>query len=195
MTFNELIEKARPLAKNFGWRDLFSYDNESGQLIHRVRSEWMFVDRRSCSIWNAKNANKVAGTKRPDGYIGLCVFRKTIVAHLVVWEMHHGSIPKGFEIDHINRCKSDNRIENLRLATKSQNAANVSEKRKNNTSGVKGVYWSTRESSWIAEIIVRYKKIRIGTFNCKVDAANAYNAAATHHFGEFAKTNDYGKAY
>ncbi|WP_436868476.1 HNH endonuclease signature motif containing protein, partial [Enterobacter hormaechei] len=49
----------------------------------------------------------------------------------MIWEMHNGPIPQNMEIDHINRIKLDNRLENLRLATRRQNACNIS----TNTSG------------------------------------------------------------
>lgn len=54
--------------------------------------------------------------------------RKSAYAHRIIWELHYGKIPDGYCIDHINGDGLDNRIENLRLATKSQNGQN----RKNN---------------------------------------------------------------
>ena len=59
---------------------------------------------------------------RTVGYQGLMVLE-----HRIVWVLHHGEIPAGLEIDHINRNRSDNRIENLRLATPRQNRWNRKE--------------------------------------------------------------------
>jgi len=71
--------------------------------------------------------------------------------------------PKGFETDHINRNKLDNRRNNLRSVTKSQNKMNVG-LNKNNKSGVKGVYWDKFTNKWRAEIKVNYKKISLGRY-------------------------------
>lgn len=72
-------------------------------------------------------------------------------AHRIVWELHHGPIPDGLEVDHKNRNKLDNRIENLRLATREQNLANRAA-HSNNTSGTKGVYFANSKCAWVAKI-------------------------------------------
>ena len=73
------------------------------------------------------------------GYKRLTINKKLTSCHRIVWEMHNGAIPKGMCIDHINRVRDDNRIENLRLVTSSQNALN-SKLKSTNTLGIKGVY-------------------------------------------------------
>ena len=83
--------------------------------------------------------------------------------HRLVWEMHYGKIPKGMVIDHINRNKTDNRIENLRLATKSQNARN------NNAKG----YWKNKHG-YDVNIYLNYKKYYLGRFKTKCGATMAY---------------------
>lgn len=85
-------------------------------------------------------------------------------------------------IDHIDRNGLNNKKENLREATMQTNAWNK-DKRKDNTSGYKGVYRST--SAWIASIQGKY----LGSYKTKEEAAEAYDMAALKLFGEFAKLN------
>jgi hypothetical protein len=96
----------------------------------------------------------------------------------------YGEFPE-MSIDHINGIKTDNRLQNLRLATKSQNALN-SKRHKDNTSGYKGVSWNKRLAKWGARITINGKYKHIGLFKNVEDAASAYAAAAYMHHGEFA---------
>jgi hypothetical protein len=95
---------------------------------------------------------------------------------------------KGDIVDHINGDKLDNRKENLRLATPSQNNYNRG-LASNSTSGFKGVTWNKKTNKWIARIYVDRKGIHLGSFEYKVDAALAYNEAAFKYHGEFANYN------
>lgn len=61
--------------------------------------------------------------------------------------------------------------------------------RVNNTSGVKGVRWEEQRKRWLARITFNGRMRNLGRFHYKQDAVNAYNAAATKHFGEFARLN------
>lgn len=88
--------------------------------------------------------------------------------------------------DHIDQNKLNNKRNNLRLCTGSQNLSNKG-RIKTNTSGYKGVCSSGRK--WMAQITVNYKNIYLGTFPTKELAAFAYNEAAIKHFGEFASLN------
>jgi hypothetical protein len=92
------------------------------------------------------------------------------------------------QIDHINGNKLDNRKENLRICTISQNTMNRPIQ-KNNTSGFKGVSHCGRGKSWRAYIKLMQKYIHIGYFKSKIEAAKAYNEAAKKYFGEFAQLN------
>ena len=71
--------------------------------------------------------------------------------------------PQGFDTDHINRNKLDNRRANLRTVTRSKNMINVG-LRVNNKSGYIGVYWDKFTNKWRAEIKINYKKITLGRF-------------------------------
>ena len=102
-------------------------------------------------------------------------------------EQMHRVIAGHALVDHINGDGLDNRRSNLRPATVTQNNRNA-RRRKDNRSGFKGV---TRQASglWRARITVDGLQIRLGTFDAPEDAARAYDAAAIHHFGEFARLN------
>lgn len=93
------------------------------------------------------------------------------------------SCPDGKFIDHINRNGLDNRKENLRVCTQSQNSHN-SRIRKDNKSGIKGVYWHKINKKWIARIGVNSKLKHLGVFSDKLEAKNAYNTAAKNYFAE-----------
>ena len=96
--------------------------------------------------------------------------------------------PEGFETDHINGNTLDNRKQNLRIATRSQNAIN-SPKRTNNSSGFKGVHWHKAGRKWSAQITLNKKIMHLGSFVSKIAAAKVYNDAATRYFGKFANLN------
>lgn len=89
-------------------------------------------------------------------------------------------------VDHINGNGLDNRRENLRLATASQNQQNRG-KQQNNTCGVKGVYWDKQHKRWRARIWCNGQSIHIGFFTTLEEAAAAYCVKARELFGEFAR--------
>lgn len=128
----------------------------------------------------------VAGRRSSNGYVLVSIGGEERQAHRVAWAIVHGEWPVE-DIDHINRIKWDNRLTNLRQATKSENAANVPPC--GSTSKFKGVSWHKKAGKWRAQIKVRGKKIHLGTFLCEPDAARAYDLAAARHFGSFAYLN------
>lgn len=92
------------------------------------------------------------------------------------------------EVDHINQNKLDNRKENLRLATSAENKRNRG-KQSNNTSGYKGVMWDKATGKWMARICIDKKRIYIGWYSDKIDAAKAYDEKAKEVHGQFAQLN------
>ena len=88
--------------------------------------------------------------------------------------------------DHRNLNKLDNRRENLRIATHSGNILNTP-RRKDNTSGAKGVYFFPERNNWYARVHVNGKMKFLGYFPTKEDAIAARVAAAREHYGEFGR--------
>jgi len=94
--------------------------------------------------------------------------------------------PQGMKVDHVNGNGLDNRRENLRIATNSQNGMNRG-KFRNNTSGYKGVVF--QGGKWQAQINVLSTRIRKGGFASAEEAAHAYDEMALKYHGEFAYLN------
>jgi len=99
------------------------------------------------------------------------------------------NVPKGMQVDHINHDGLDNCRQNLRLCTRSQNAANQRNYRKRKTSCFKGIYWSTKAKKWHVSICCQERRLYLGMYKNETNAALAYNKAATKLFGKFACLN------
>lgn len=111
----------------------------------------------------AVKAGDVAGhLASGDGYLTIFIQGYAYKAHRLAWLLYTGKWPK-HEIDHINRVRSDNRIENLREATKSQNKIN-SDIWRNNKSGYKNVHFHKATKKWAAEVKRNGKTQHIGLF-------------------------------
>lgn len=94
--------------------------------------------------------------------------------------------PENLQVDHIDHQPLNNQKSNLRIVTASQNAQHR-RKFANNQSGYKGVVWD--KSRYVAQITSKGKRIKLGRFECPIEAAKAYNAAAIELHGEFACLN------
>jgi hypothetical protein len=126
-------------------------------------------------------AGKEAGAVCQNGRLYIQIDGKKTLAHRIVWAMHHGDCPEF--LDHIDGNPLNNRIENLRPATKSQNAMNRKVK-SDNQLGVKGV--SKRHNKFAAYIYVKGKSVFLGMHSTLEQAGNVYKTASMKHFGEFA---------
>lgn len=120
-----------------------------------------------------------------NGYVATNIKRKRIYMHRLIMNATEGNI-----IDHTNHNKLDNRKNNLRLCTKSDNNRNRKHYiYQNKSSKYKGVSFCKREKRWYASIHINNIKKHIGIFDNEKDAALAYNDFAIKFFGEFALLN------
>jgi hypothetical protein len=125
----------------------------------------------------------IAGWIDEEGYIQIGLLSKHHKAHRLAWLYAHGEMPNN-NIDHINCIKTDNRIENLRLANKSQNGMNRG-KQKNNTTGFKGVCKETRTGKYKPYATVNGLKHNFSSYNTAEEASQVYKEFIKHHHGEF----------
>ncbi|EQB7353713.1 hypothetical protein BB775_10535 [Enterobacter roggenkampii] len=128
-------------------RDLIDYNAETGVLTAKVN-------------FSGRQAGSVIGSQTWQGYYAFSLFGKKCFAHRLAWLLHYGEWPSQ-PIDHINGIKTDNSIRNLRLCSLSQNQFNKPTQ-KNNTTGVKGVYWNKRDKRYVASVQFNGKKYSAG---------------------------------
>ncbi len=153
-------------------RELFAY-REDGNLI-RIKA------------LPGNSAGAVVGTIGKERYFRTQINGRSYLIHRLIWLWHYGSLPT--QIDHINRNPLDNRIENLRPASQSQQRANT-DIFKNNTSGFRGVVWHKVNRKWLVSLTIDNKTKHLGYFKDIEDAVMIYNENAAEHFGEYAVLN------
>lgn len=155
----------------------FAYDRETGALKWRVRP-----------CHNVFAGDK-AGTVSPQGYLRVMLKKRLLNVHRIVWKLETGEEPAP-EMDHINGDPSDNRLCNLRPASRAQNQRNKGLS-KNNVCGFKGVRWDghsgSRARPWRAAIRVNGKRHYLGKFASPEEAHAAYEAASLRFHGAFAR--------
>lgn len=125
----------------------------------------------------------IAGSVTPYGYRYIQLKGKKYAAHRLVWLIEHGCFPE-FDIDHIDGNKLNNRITNLRDATRMQNSQNRGAQ-KNNKFGLRGVSYNTRLKKYIAQIQHDGVNRHLGVFMTPEEAHDAYIEAAKSLFTHF----------
>lgn len=139
-------------------RALLHYDQATGVFTRRVSR-------------GGSAAGSVAGCPDKDGYVMLMVDRVSYKAHRLAWLYFHGEWPSG-DVDHINEQTGDNRIINLRQASRSENMQNRSAANRGNRSGFLGV--SRNNGRWFAQITVARKRVHLGYHDTPEAAHAAY---------------------
>jgi len=114
---------------------------------------------------NATKVGSRAGYNRIDGYRGCTIQSKTFQEHRIIYIYHYDIFDYNFDIDHINKIKDDNRIENLRLVTEQENLFNVN---------ASGASFKKDSNKWQSYITITGKKIYLGYFDNKEEAHNTY---------------------
>lgn len=163
--------------------------------VMKTKLHELFVYCDGLLIWRPRkqrgftNSNKVAGILN-KGYLWIktSLLPKQISVHVAVWVMHNGDVPDGMVVDHKDRNTMNNRIENLRVVTRSQNAMNAIGKRNKKSNLPKGVYvdWTYKGvTRYRAQICVGGVLIRSGNHVTIEEASSAYKELAMKHFGEY----------
>lgn len=151
-------------------KELFVYDQETGHLI-RAKDKYKTAARKG----------DIVGTPNSDGHLIVRVDYQICYVHRIIWKMVYGQEPPPL-LDHKNRNKQDNRIENLRAATHQQNSQNRS-LGKNNKTGVLGVYYRPKEpKKWKVDIKVNRKSLHLGYFHTKEEAVLARQKAEMKYY-------------
>jgi len=124
-----------------------------------------------------------AGSIDKHGYVNIQINKQKHKVHRLVFLYHHGYLPK--EIDHIDNTKTNNNIENLRSASRSENMKNMGFHRKNK-SGFKGVSWHKASDRWTVQLMVNNKKKYFGIYKDLELADLVAQEARNLHHKEFA---------
>jgi len=130
-------------------RLLYRYDEETGKLF-------------------SVSTDQEVGYDNGFGYLRTSIKDKKIVIHRLIWLLQYGYLPDK-DLDHINGNRKDNRLVNLRLATRAENLQNQTT--------AKGFHWSCVANRWCASMRDNYKKIHLGYFDTELDARAAYMSA------------------
>jgi hypothetical protein len=173
------LKKFKPLPTQKRLRELLDYNPETGVFIWKKRAG----TSSEISRWNTRYSGKLTGNVTPQGYVVIRIYGEWYPASRLAWVYMHGAIKGNYCIDHINLNKSDNRICNLRLATRGQNLSNQA-KRKSKTLS-KGV--TANESGFVSRIGLDGKVLYLGIYKTEKEAHAAYVEAARKYRREFAR--------
>ena len=153
--------------------ELFEY-REDGNLIRKV------------STAKRTKVGDIAGWMSSRGYFMVSINSKKYLVHRMIFLYHHGYLTPGMELDHIDGNPRNNRIENLREVTKSQNIQN-SKIRSDNTTGVKGVYWDKSNSKWQVQMRMKGKLKYLGRYTTLKEAKAVVKEAREKYHGEYGR--------
>jgi hypothetical protein len=159
--------KYKPLPSQQELQHLFDYDPETGLFYWKNPTHYLLKKGAEAGY-------------RDNGYRSVNIDGSSWKLHRLVWMFVYGEDPGQMEIDHINGVKNDNRISNLRLATKRQN--------QHNQKHAKGFSFHKGRQKWQAKIKINGKDTYLGQFDCPLLAHLCYQDARREHFGDFAPT-------
>lgn len=173
-------------------RQCFRYEN--GKLFWLVRPRNHFLGIREWRVFNAQFSGKEAGynDKMNGGdrwKVSINIIHKKnsrFYRYIIIWAMHNGRWPNG-TVDHKDHNPSNDRIDNLREATRKQNQQNM-KKSVRNTSGFKGVSRLKNNNRWGARMRLNGEYKHLGSYLTPEEAHKAYCEAALKYHGEFACT-------
>ena len=170
------MTKNLPLPPLEELKEHFDYNPDTGIIIWKKKQKHWKVE-----IGQEAGCFTTNGSKKYRTITSKGIKYKT---HRIAYYMYHGIDPKNNDIDHEDGNGLNNKINNLRLATRSDNCKNRS-MNENNTSGVTGVTWVKQAQKWRARIMIDYKSIVLGSYINKEDAIQTRIEAEKKYFGEF----------
>jgi hypothetical protein len=144
------------------FRNWVSYDSESGLIT------WVKSPSANCVV-----GTQVGGMDK-DGYAYFHLHKKRWPIHRMAWVLTQGPIPDGYEIDHIDGNRANNKLTNLRLVTRSENNQNRKKARKDSATGLIGVTLHKRSGLFNSRIKLDGKTKSLGYFVKPEDAHRAY---------------------
>ena len=117
---------------------------------------------------------------KSERYVKVKIDSKNYYLHRLIWIYHYGQIKEKYQIDHIDRNKRNNRIQNLRSIKPKYNVYNRTigfNKVSSGATGATGIYWSKSKRRYIVGITKNKKKYYLGSFTRKADAIKARKSA------------------
>lgn len=180
--------------ENEEWRRIEGYEYYEISNYGRVRTDRPICTGNGANTLIDKGVRHLKPFAKSEGYmcVSLCGeigsnTPKQKYIHRLLWQAFVGDIPEGYVIDHINRNRSDNRLDNLRVATQGQNMINCKPRREAKVK-YRGV--NPCGNDFIVRITLRGVRTTIGRFATAEKAALAYNEAAKRLHGRFAVLNE-----
>lgn len=152
---------------------LFNYNYDTG------------IFTRAVAVSSTKVGDIAGYIHKISGYHRIRINNRKYLTHRLVWLYVHGYFPPN-EIDHINGISNDNRLCNLRLATRTENMRNIGKSARNKT-GFKGVSFDEKTGKYSIKLTVGKKELYLGGFLSLESAVDNYRNLAKKHYGEFAR--------
>lgn len=159
----------------------------------KAKNDLSYEEAKARFSYNPETGEIVGKRGRPlsaKNKAGYCVINtvtgRVYYAHRLAWLLYHGEWPANV-VDHINGKKDDNRIKNLRDATKSQNAINSDVT--HSATGARSVYTQSNTKKFRVRMMIDKKNVQIGYFKTKKEAEEAAKKARKTRFGDFARAS------
>lgn len=173
------------------WGNYLNYDVLSPTFLTR-KFDWL------CGKKSNRYVREVAGSPvgcvTPTGYIKVQINGRQVFGHRVVWEMHNDEIPEGMYLDHLDGCRTNNELSNLRCVPREGNMRNACIK-STNKSGVTGVHLNS-DGYWVANYMeLSGEAVRKHFSVIKLGYSQAFEKACEFRSSAIVRLNEQGAGY